>query len=239
VRCAIVILLLLPLVSAAVAQEQQPVKSGVCVQDKSVDDYIAELRKLEKERKKSTHNPLPNNVCIFGMCSHPPGGPGEDQEAKRPPSPQPEPPAPAQQSTNGSESSSKQNDVVVPDKLEAPPTYDPIAAAHNADVGDYYLQQKNYRAALMRYEDARQSKPGDAAIHVRMGRALEKLDEPARAYLEYDSATKLEPAGKSEHEARDAMERLRKMLQSKGNDPDTLSKNNEPEPAPCLHPASK
>ena len=50
-----------------------------------------------------------------------------------------------------------------------------LEAAHNADVGDQYFGQKNYNGALMRYEDALEGKPGDVAIHVRLGRVLEKL----------------------------------------------------------------
>ena len=237
-RCGALLIFLILLPGGAAAQEQQPVKSGVCVKDRSVEDYIVELRKMEKERKKGTHNPLPNSICLFGLCSHPHGGPGEEEKPTQRPLAAP----PAEQREHpGSEneSSSKQPGVSVPAALEAPPAYDPIDAAHNVDVGDYYYEQKNYRAALLRYEDARQSKPGDAAIHVRMGRALEQLDEPARAYLEYDSAGKLELEGKSASAAKEAMERLRKVLQAKGNDPETLTRNNEPEQAPCLHPAAR
>jgi hypothetical protein len=50
-----------------------------------------------------------------------------------------------------------------------------LEAAHNADVGDQYFGQKNYNGSLMRYEDALEGKPGDVAIHVRLGRVLEKL----------------------------------------------------------------
>ena len=217
------------LLGAAGAQQMKP---GVCIKDRSVDDYVAELRKMET--KKGTHNPLPNDICIFAMCAHPPGGPGEPKAKQPPPAPAPPPKPPA----NDNESSSKRDVPDVPQRLQAPAAYDPIEAAHAVDVGDYYFGEKNYRAALMRYADARENKPGDAAIHIRMGKTLEKLDELERAYVEYDAAAKLELEGKYLAEAKQAMQRLAPELKKKGLDPEALARDNEPEQAPCLRPAT-
>ena len=91
-----------------------------------------------------------------------------------------------------------------------------LKAAHDVDVGDYYFEQKNYNGALMRYKDALEGKPGDIAIHVRLGRAYEKLNQAAQAVEEYKAALKLagpEPAkDKWSEEAKSALERLRKNL---------------------------
>ena len=56
-----------------------------------------------------------------------------------------------------------------------------LEAAHNVDIGDYSFESKNYRGALMRYKDADEEKPGDAAIHVRLGRVLEQLGQLPQA----------------------------------------------------------
>ena len=47
-----------------------------------------------------------------------------------------------------------------------------LKAAHDVDVGDYSFEAKNYGGALLRYKDAAEEKPGDAAIHVRLGTSV-------------------------------------------------------------------
>jgi tetratricopeptide (TPR) repeat protein len=225
---AIVLSLLLPsFAQEAAPQGEQP----ACYQDRSVDDYIVELNKLKT--KHGTHNPLPNDVCIFGLCSHPPGGPDVNHPDPNPPAPQPQ--SDKQPSDrpvlNERESTSK---TAVTGLAES--TYDPVGAAEDTDVGDYYYGQKNYRAALMRYESAVEKKPGDAAIHLRIGRAFEKLGDNERAYMGYDSTVKLEPAGKRAVEAKQGMERLRPLLEKANVAPSGISATNEPPKAPCLAP---
>ena len=68
-----------------------------------------------------------------------------------------------------------------------------LEAAHNVEVGDYSFESKNYNGALLRYKDANEQKPGDAAIHVRLGRVLEKLDRLPEAMGQYKEA--LDAAG--------------------------------------------
>src|SRR5262249_42146760 len=84
-----------------------------------------------------------------------------------------------------------------------------LSAAHNVEVGDYYFEQKNYRAASLRYNDALEQKPADAAIHVRLGRVLEKLNEPSRAIEHYQAAEKLGGPAKWANEAKSALSRLK------------------------------
>ena len=83
-----------------------------------------------------------------------------------------------------------------------------LAAAHNIDVGDYYFEGKNYSAALLRYNDALEEKPGDAAIHVRLGRTLEKLKQLPQAIEQYKAAQKLGGPEKWSEEAQSALARL-------------------------------
>ena len=229
--------LLLSLFLPAFAQDQAPPKADetACYKDRSVDDYIVELDKLKK--KHGTHNPLPNRVCVFAVCSNPPGGPDVNNPTPPPPMPQPQSEKPASDGPvlNDRESSSKRGDVTG----LAESTYDPIAAAEDTSVGDYYFKEKNYRGALMRYLDAVEKKPGDAAIHLRIGRDFEKLGDNERAYLAYDSTVKLEPAGKGAAEAKQGMERLRPLLEKQNVVPNAISATNQPQPAPCLAPPGK
>jgi len=228
----------------AMAQEPAAKTDASCYKDKSVDEYIVELNK----RQKGTRNPLPNDICIFAMCSHTGVGPSEGKKEKaaaKAPQQQPSAKPPAGKSESdvsevggvSDVSSSKKENAEVAETLAAEASsYDPVRAARDADVGDYYYRDKNYRGALMRYADAVKAKPGDAAIYLRMGRSWEKLKAPERAYLHYDAVVKLEPEGKSAAEARAAMQRLQPELQKAGVDPATLVREEQPERAPCLAP---
>jgi len=60
----------------------------------------------------------------------------------------------------------------------------------------------------MRYKDAAQEKPGDAAIHVRWGRALEKLNQLPEAMEQYKAAQELAGPAKWSNEAKAALLRL-------------------------------
>jgi Flp pilus assembly protein TadD len=85
-----------------------------------------------------------------------------------------------------------------------------LEAAHNVDVGDYSFAEKNYKGALLRYQDAVEEKPGDAAIHMRLARVFEKLDQLAQAIEQYKAAQKLAGPGKWSDEAGAALLRLQR-----------------------------
>ena len=83
-----------------------------------------------------------------------------------------------------------------------------LAAANDIDVGDYYFGEKNYHAAYQRYKDALEAKPEDIAIHVRLGRVLEKLNQVPQAIEQYQAAQKLAGPQKWSDEAKSALARL-------------------------------
>ena len=85
-----------------------------------------------------------------------------------------------------------------------------LQAAHDVDVGDYYFEDKDYRGALMRYKDALEEKPDDAAIRVRLGRVLEKLNQIPEAIEQYQAAQKLTGPEKWSDEAKSALQRLQR-----------------------------
>ena len=85
-----------------------------------------------------------------------------------------------------------------------------LAAAHDVEVGDTYFKDQSYDAALQRYKDAAQQKPEDAAIHVRLGRVLEKLNRKPEAMEQYQAAQKLGGPEKWTKEATAALERLQR-----------------------------
>jgi tetratricopeptide (TPR) repeat protein len=83
-----------------------------------------------------------------------------------------------------------------------------LLAAHDVEVGDEYFADKNYSAALLRYKEADEDKPGDIAVHVRLGRAFEKLGKIPEAIEQYKAAQDREGPAKWSDEARAAVLRL-------------------------------
>ena len=189
------VLVLLFLSAVAVAQS-----GGSCPAGRPIDDILAEMHKQQSKKNSRNKNPLPENICIFGWCRtvnlpHPSPGPGKRAGAP--------PDRPANPTTTDSTSRTAQDEC-----LEAMDRA--LDAAHNVEVGDYYFEQKNYRAAAMRYQDADTAKPDDAAIHVRLGRAFEKLNDVAKAIENYKAAEKLGTPEKWFQEATAALARLQK-----------------------------
>lgn len=202
------------------AQEAPAPSAQPCRNDRPVGEYIAELNKSKKQRNK---NPLPSQACILGWCKG-------SRERKAEVRPAPAPPAPQSSGeSRASESSSRE-------PAEPASNYDPIQAAQDVGVGDYYFNQKNYRAALSRYQDALEAKPDDAAIYLRLGRTFERLDEPAHAYENYDASRIAEPAGPSAEEAGKSAERLRPEVEKRGDDPGAISARNRARVAPRCRP---
>ena len=83
-----------------------------------------------------------------------------------------------------------------------------LQAAHDVEVGDEYFEAKNYNGALLRYKEAAEQKPGDAAIDVRLGRAFEKLGQLPQAIEQYKAAQELAGPKKWLEEAKAAVIRL-------------------------------
>jgi len=159
----------------------------------TVDDYLAEKSKLRKKRSK---NPLPSDTCILGWCRDTSKIPTSHPPEEVPPAPLSRPTSPS--ATGESSSKPKQE-----------PVCDPYSAAQDVEVGDFYYQDKNYRAALNRYETALQSKPGDPGIFLRLGKTAEKLNDLDRAVREYQSSIDAAAEGPSGREAKVALERIK------------------------------
>ncbi len=200
------------LILSATMFAQTPLQSSAssCPADRPVDDIIAEVQKQQSKKNNRNKNPFPEVSCVFGWCR---------SSSKTPPTvkePAPKAESPADGSTSssrssaatdkGSGSSSSRSTV-----SECDNAMDRVlAAAHDVEVGDYYFDQKNYRAALFRYQNAADQKQGDAAIYVRMGRALEKLNELPKATERYRAAEQLGSPERWVQEARQALARLEK-----------------------------
>ena len=167
-----------------------------CPAERPVDDIITEVHKQESKKKNRNKNPFPDVRCIWGWCRDnsskrtPPTFPGSEPEGENPVG-------------NESTSSSRIPVDKCNDALEMA-----LKAAHDVEVGDDYFTEKNYNAALLRYKDAVEEKPGDAAIHVRLGRGFERLSQVPQAIEQYKAAHELAAPAKWSHEAEAALIRL-------------------------------
>jgi tetratricopeptide (TPR) repeat protein len=169
-----------------------------CPADRPVYEIIAELSKQQSKRKHRVTNPLPEVTYIWGWCI--------DHSRTPPTVPEPVPRAETQHSGDASSASASSNTTRAKECHDA--MEQALAAAHNVEVGDYYFGKKNYDAALLRYDDAREEKPRDIAVHVRLGRVLERLKQLPRAIEEYKAALKLSGPQKWSDEAKSALLRL-------------------------------
>ena len=174
-----------------------------CPSGHPVDDIISEIHKQQSKRKHRNPNPIPDAICIGGWCR------GRSQKPPKAPEPAPRPEAPSNgdsSSTSTSSSSTSSSRTPVDKCDEAMERA--LEAAHNVEVGDYEFESKNYKGALFRYKDADEEKPGDAAIHVRLGRVFEQLGQLPEATGEYKAAQELAGPQKWLDEAKDALVRL-------------------------------
>jgi tetratricopeptide (TPR) repeat protein len=178
----------------------------VCPAERPVDDLLAEIHKQQSNKKHRNSNPIPDVFCIGGWCrgrSSKPKPPTAPESAPQPTAPES---APKAKSPGENESSSTSSRAPVDKCDEAMEMA--LKAAHDVEVGDYSFEANNYGGALMRYKDATEEKPGDAAIHVRLGRAFEKLRQFPQALEQYKAAQDLAGPAKWSEEAKAGVLRL-------------------------------
>lgn len=90
--------------------------------------------------------------------------------------------------------------------------YDPHRAEKDIEVGNYYLKQKNYRAALERFHDALIYKPDDAQATYGLAVTQEKVDLFSQAYNSYSKYLELLPHGPDAKEAEAGLKRMEAHL---------------------------
>jgi len=86
--------------------------------------------------------------------------------------------------------------------------WDPHRAMKDVEVGDYYFNRGNYRAAQSRYEEALEWKPNDAVATFRLAETEEKLKLLDAARGHYEQYLKILPHGPQAAEAEKAIARL-------------------------------
>ena len=87
--------------------------------------------------------------------------------------------------------------------------YNPLRAMKDVEVGNYYYNRGNYKAAILRYRDALEFKPRDAVAIFHLAVALEKIKEYPEAMELYQQYLSILKDGPSANDARKAVERLK------------------------------
>jgi len=88
--------------------------------------------------------------------------------------------------------------------------WNPMKALKDIEVGNYYFNRKNYKAALDRYKEAFYYKDGDAVASYRLALCEEKLGDKAEAKKYYAQYLKVLPEGPLAKDAQASLDRLAK-----------------------------
>jgi tetratricopeptide (TPR) repeat protein len=124
----------------------------------------------------------------------------------------PDDPAPDTGSDSGFSSSlTGANDVNIPDELkptkrkrgsDEPPPEHHETAHEDENVGSYYLSQKNWRAALSRFESALVTDPENPEVYWGLAEAQRQLGDFAKAKANYQKVMEYDPDSKHAKEAK-------------------------------------
>ncbi|HLW54591.1 MAG TPA: tetratricopeptide repeat protein [Candidatus Angelobacter sp.] len=91
--------------------------------------------------------------------------------------------------------------------------YDPHRAMKDLEVGNFYLKQKNYRAALERFNDALRYKPNDAQATYALAYTQEKMDLLEQSRKNYSKYLELLPQGPHAKDCEEGLKRVEARLQ--------------------------
>ncbi|MFB3825638.1 MAG: tetratricopeptide repeat protein [Bryobacteraceae bacterium] len=80
--------------------------------------------------------------------------------------------------------------------------FNPLQAANEIKVGDFYWKKGSYKAAMQRYRESTRWNPGNAEAWLKLGEAHEKLKDPKAAREAYAKYLELAPDAKNASQIR-------------------------------------
>ena len=129
------------------------------------------------------------------------------------------------------ESSSKPADAPAPKKPDKPdkkhksdtatqnapdqPSWDPLRAEKDIEVGQYYMRKGDVDAAIDRFQDATTAKPGYAVPFRYLGEAQEKKGLKKQAIASYSRYLDLYPHAEDGEKIRKKIDKLRSEVERK------------------------
>jgi tetratricopeptide (TPR) repeat protein len=90
------------------------------------------------------------------------------------------------------------------------PKWDPLRAEKDLEVGQYYMKKGDYDAAIDRFNDALEAKPGYAVPFRFLGEAQEKKGQKKKALKSYRRYLDLVPRADDADKVRKKIEKLEK-----------------------------
>jgi tetratricopeptide (TPR) repeat protein len=137
-------------------------------------------------------------VALFGFVRI---GAAQDPPADTPPKQQPPPPSKPKQNKDSAAQSA-------PDQ----PKWDPMRADKDIEVGKFYLHKGDLDAAMDRFQDAVEAKPGYAIPFRYIGEIYEKQGKKKPAVKAYQRYVDLYPNGEDADKIRKKIEKLHEEI---------------------------
>jgi tetratricopeptide (TPR) repeat protein len=140
-------------------------------------------------------------VCILAVGACFPVLPALSQDPAAPPPPRPQDQPKAKPNTDSATQSA-------PDQ----PKWDPLRAEKDLEVGKYYMNKGDIDAAIDRFTDAADAKPGYAIPFRFLGEAYEKKGQKKPAVKAYQRYLDLYPKAEDGDKIRKKIEKLHKEI---------------------------
>lgn len=125
-------------------------------------------------------------------------------------------PAPAKKAEKSSKDSTNKDSATK--NASDQPKWDPLRAENDIEVGEHYMHKGDYDAAIDRFQDAIDSKPGYAIPFRYLGEAQEKKGLRKQAIKSYQRYLDLYPHAEDAAKIRKKLEKLYKELEKEKKD---------------------
>jgi tetratricopeptide (TPR) repeat protein len=97
------------------------------------------------------------------------------------------------------------------DNSDGGPRYYPPGPRKSVEIGNFYLRKKDYRGALSRFQEARETDPNYAAAYLGLGKVYEKIGLKQKALDAYRKYLDALPSDKDALEAKDAQKAIARL----------------------------
>ena len=153
-------------------------------------------------------------VMTFVLAAGAPVFAAQRSAAQNPPAQNPPPPPP---SPGESSSKPEPNTDSAVESAPDQPKWDPLRADRDVDVGKYYMKKGDYDAAIDRFLDATEAKPGYAIPFRFLGECYEKQGKKKPAVKAYQRYLDLFPHAEDGDKVRKKIEKLHQEIDKEKN----------------------
>jgi tetratricopeptide (TPR) repeat protein len=165
-----------------------------------------QMQSQELRRRRAWKWSLVMAVVVFFLVFSPFATRAQDSQGESSSS-APRAELPAAPETPKSKSGKKNKDAPTKSAPDQP-TWDPLRAEKDLEVGEYYLKKGDVDAAIDRFEDAAAAKPGFAIPYRYLGEAHEKKGQKREAIKSYSRYLDLYPHAEDAVKVRKKIDKL-------------------------------